>query len=46
MRRRKTILIAGPHVAATTVDAHDGFGDGTEVMAVGSSDNGPYGIFT
>ena len=26
MRRRKAILIAGPHVAATTVDTHDGVG--------------------
>jgi len=26
MRRRKTILIAGPRVAATTVGAHDGVG--------------------
>ena len=38
MRRRKAILIAGPHVAAITVRAHDGVGrpayTGREVMAV------------
>jgi len=26
MRRRKATLIARPHVAATTIDAHDGIG--------------------